>query len=787
MQLGAPLTFFLGGSDPSAGAPWIVNLVPTPETSQVRMLKPIRFSIRDGGTFIDPASIRVVAGYAKVYSNADQFFDKQLPATTRTNLVAKKGTEPTLALTNDGVFIQQVGDLNERTLYATSVDAGPGYPSIMMTAIMRPGVDNAEVGTSNGPLGLSVYPGALLPLPFSPSGGSGGSTGSVVMGIENGARNKVVYLWLQNDGSKILRLTSYLTGDPDEEPTINLTYNLNWDAFRRYTILWNEAEGYVEVYADAVGKDSRVFRVAISSIPDMPADYFAKLGKTGSIVGMYGLVSLQALDSVTISNVALTTDVGYPVLGTIRPGTFVTSIKSAEIIRTTGDVDPRETVVSSWLDMPESLLPAKDSTAVGAATAGIFAMTKPTVNKTFAIYREEPGLLKSNDDGWMVEARLHAAPTATVGAATGMGFTVFDGQNVFQVQLFKDPGFNTVGILKKNGSDFDITEHYLPEDPLDWKGGHTFRLMCDPRRGVVSLYDGDDLNTPVMSVPFDRAQFPSAGDKGWADKTPFIALGHVMGTTTSGTLQLYELKFNHLYQSWESLDAVLPTAADPAFTASSSGTVTTGLTSDNDFEIASSTGALYTLARDADFEVARGAVFETQVKITSWRPYTRTGTYVLLDDGLHTYALTFVENSLGKFAALSQRSSLGSFQEVVGRDGDAAKISFLIDWTEYHTYRLERVPYEGVKVFVDNEVLPRITLPESKLAQLPDPQFGGTPKLAFGQFTTEGSTSRWRFVRGLFSRGFDISFKKNKSDAVLRTELFKTQALIIAHAQDEDV
>lgn len=768
-------------------APWIVNLVPAPESSQVKLLKPIRLSIRDSDTHIDPTSIRAVAGYARVCSNASQFFDKQLPATKRFHLYNESGSEPVLSLTDDGVYVEQISLLEERTLYATSIDGGPGYKSVMLTAILKPGQDNAEPGSGgNGPLGPSVFPGGLFPLPFSSgSGGAGGEGSGAVLAIENGPRNKVVYLWFQNSGTRILRLTSYLTGTEDP-PTINLQTNFDWSDFHRYTILWNEVEGYVEVYADSATGDSQVFRVAIADIPEMPSDYYVKVGGAGSLTALYGLVANAPEDNVTISNVAFTSDVGFPVLGTIRPGDFVTSIHSTELVKTTGAVDPREAVVSAWMDTPESLIAARDSAGATAATAGIFTMVKPTVAKTFSIYREEPALLASDTDGFMVQARLHVSPTATDGAATGMGFTIFDGQSVFQVQLFKDPTFNTIGILRKGGSNQDITEHFLPDTNIDWSAGHLFRIVVDPRRSLILFYDGDDLNTPVGEVPFDRANLPSSADFGWTGETPFIALGHTMPTTTSGTFSLYEFSFCHLYQAWDTSDANVPTAADPVFTKDTAGAPTDGLTSDGDFQIVATTGDLVQFHRDVEFGAHRGGIIEFRAKIESWRPLTRTGVYVFLDDGLHVYALTFVETSVGKFVALSQRSSLGSFQEVVGRDGNAAKISFLLDWTEYHTYRIERRPFDGVKVYVDDETDPRIAFPESKLGELPDEQFGGTPKLAFGQFTDEGATSRWSFVRGLFSRGYDISFKKNKPDAVLRTELYKTQALIIAHAQDED-
>ncbi len=774
-------------------APWIVNLVPAPESSQVKLLKPIRLTVRDSDTFIDPTSIRAVAGYAKIYSNGEKFFDKELPATKRVHLFNKRGTEPTLSITNNGVFLQQYGLAEERTVFTTSIDGGPGLKSVMLTTILRPGSANAESGGGSGgiggsgPLGPSVFPGPLLPLPFSSGeGGGGGATGGVFIGIENGPRNKVIYLWFQNTGGdRTIRLTSYLTNNVEVPPAIDETYELDWDSYRRYTILWNEAEGFVEVYADDEAGDSQVFKVSISSIPEMPEDYIGRVGGAGSIVALYGLLAVAQNDSVTIKNVAFTKDVGYPIIGTIRPGEFVTKISGTELVRSTGDVDFREAAVSPWLDAPSFQYPNEDDDAVASSTAGIFRMTKQTLNKTFVVHRVEPGFKTTDTEGFMVQARLHAAASMTEGAATGMGFTVFDGQSLYQLQLFQDPNFNTIGLLKKNGTDSDITEHFIPSTNFDWKGGRPFRLVVDPRRGFIELFDCDDLTTPIMTIAFSRASLPSAADLGWEDVAPFISVGHIVPTATVGALLVYELDVNHFYQSWEVRDASpSPQSADPVFSLSQSSSAASKI--DDAWHISSTTGGTRKYSRVADFGNQRGAIIEARLRVTSWRPLTRTGVYLLLDDGQRSYALTFVENSVGKFVALSQRSGLGAFQEIVGRDGDAAKISFLFDWTQYHTYRMERRAYDGVAIYVDDESVPRISFPESKLAQLPNPQYGGTPTLGFGHYTTEGAESDWKFVHGLFSRGYDVSFKKNKPDSVLRTELYRTQALIVAHAQDED-
>lgn len=768
------------------GLPSIVNLVPTPETRNVKLLKPIRFSFRDNDTHVNPASIRVMAAYSKLHADGTDFFDKQLPSTRRIPFLFVDGSEPLITKTIDGINIQNVTSNPERSVYATSIEAGSGYRSVALTAIIKPGVLTPfNAASSSGPLTLCLHPGGLFPVPFESESDVSINSG-VILGLENGARNKVVYLLFQTaSGTPFIRVTSYL--DPiGSAPTINVAVDFDWTAFNRYTIIWNEVESFVEVYANSVAtSDVRIFRGTISSFPDMPDDYFAKAGVPGSMTAVYGLIG-SAGDDTTISNLAFTTDVSYPVLGTLRTGDFVTQIQGAEFLRVPGVQDPREADIATWATTPESVIGALDSSATSSSDAGIFTMVKPTNGKTFSLYREDPSLLSSSTEGFMVQAQIFATNNQQDRAASGMGFTIFDGTSVFQIQLFDDFASKTVGLLKKSGSDNDISEYFIPSIALSWVEGHMFRFVADPRRNVLRLYDGDDLGTPVLSIPFDRSTIPSAADKGWTGLTPFIALGHTLPVAANGIFHLIDFGFCHLYQAWDTADVDVPTAANPVFTRTTSGGSSAALSADGDFVITAPAGALDKFHRTVECGDHRGGVVEARVKIESWRKLTRTGTYLFLDDGLRTFALTFLENSLGKFAALSQRSGLGDFQEITGRDGDPSKLCFLIDWTAYHTYRLERLPYDGLKIYVDAETTPRIIFPESKLTQLPDVQFGGTPTIAFGQFSTEGATSRWEFVRGLFSRGYEVSFKKNRPDSVLKTDLFNTQAIIVAHAQDAD-
>lgn len=757
MYLGAALTFPLGGFQiVTSSAPWVVNIVPIPETFSVLLSKPIRFTVRDSDTYIEPTQLRVAAGFASVFSNAGDLFEAKLSNTKIVPLLATGGPAAIITKTVDGISIQKATFSAERSVYATSIDAGTGYNSVAVTAFVRP---DTVTGTASFKAGT-------------------------VLGFENGARNKAIYVWFQKDLSNVkqLRITSFIQPDASS-PTINTVVAFDWTGFERYTLLWNEVEGVFDIYGNVGDDNKRVYRVAITSIPDMPVGYAFGFGNVTSMTMLYGQVG-AAGDASTWANVAITTDVGYPVLGNIHPGDFTTVVQGAEFVSTTGDIDPRQADLSAWYTTPTDVIANLDTQAGSSSSNGIYSMTKPTLGKTFSLFRQEPGF-QTDNEGFTVEGSFSASNDQQDGSATGMGFTIFDGQTVFQFQLFNDFAAKNVGLLKKNGSNIDITEHYFPATPFDWTDGRPFRFVYDAHRAKIRLYDATNIVTPIMEVAFSRANLPSAADFNWTGLIPFIAIGHTLPIQASGTFHFNSLSFSHFFQSWDIVDANVPTAASPAYTLTSSGTVSSGLNGDGDWFLNASAGALAKFHRTGTFSDERGAIVEARLKFVSWRPFTRTGTYLILDDGTRVFGVTFVESATGKYVALSQRSDTGGFQELVGRDGEAATVSFPLDWTEYHTYRIERRPYSGLKIWVDDEEDPRLSYPESLLDQLPDPQFGGTATVALGQFSAEGADSLWQYVRTYFSRGFEISFKKNVSLQDLR-KYANTQIIIVAHVQDAD-
>jgi len=757
-------------------APLITNIAPAANSEQAGLLRPISLTIRDRETYVDLAQLAIKVGYATVHSDATKLFD-HLPNTSRVSLFKGAETDGLVDVIDEGILIAKNSSDPQKTVYATKIDVGGnGYPSFMVSALLRRDVESV------GPLNSSVYPGLNMPVGFNPGTGGGLSeedepfTGTVI-GIEHGPRGRAAYLWLQEDtiGNRYIRLTSYLRDD--NSPTVNLFASFEWGSDRRFTVLWNEAEGVVEVYATSA-ETILLFRVPITSFPVMPADYYRHSG-AGDIVALYGQEGNPAGRSVW-SNIAVTADVGYPILGSIHLSNFVTQILGPEFWKIRGSEDPRTLGAGPWFDQDTSLFGMVDESGYSNVSGSLFRMTKQTIGSTYCLFRREPGLTSSDTDGFMIQADIEAVGMTKQESCSGVGLTVFDGQSVFQILLFEDDvGVKRLGLLRAGGDDFDINDHFVVE--FDWSTG-PFRFVADPRGSFLRFFSMEDLETPLLETSFDRENLPTAADKGWAGEIPFIAMGHVVDTATTGVFVLRDLVCNHFYQGWSAEDTS-PGASDPAFSVSTTGapslTTANGVTT-----IACGSGELAKYYRQASFSSLRGATVEARMRVTSYRPRTRTGTYLLLDDGSRCFALTFVDSYTGKYAAVSLRNGSGGFQELVGRDGDGALYSFPCDWTQFHTYRMERQVYGGLSIYLDDEVEPRISFPHSKLALLPNPQYGGTPTLAFGQFTTEGGTSEWAFINAFFSRGYEVSIKKNKSDAVLRRELFNTQAIVLATAVD---
>ena len=768
--------------------PFIVNLAPTPDELTTGLTAPIRFSVRDTDTFVVPDLIRVTIGYAQTRASGTQPFEEVMARTVRSSVLfgaVDPQTPPTILEVVDGIEITKTIAGLQRSVYFTSVDSSSGFRSAMAMAVVKP------VTITNG------EPGA-------------------VFGMENGPRRTGAYLFFERDaGTPRLRFCGPANNLDIRVP--NQVLAVDWTGTDHYFIVWNEVRGKVELYRIHLGVTSLLHEEDISSFQvfDPIPGGTPQRGGASDIVLVYGIEG-QVGEKVVIGNVALTTDVGFPLFGLIRTGEYLTARRSDETVRFTGG-DPIKVPISSWFGPDDRFFSNPDNGVTKVLPTGTFRMSKGVSGDSMAIYREEPGFLTSDVNGFMMEAIFFGTATQLISARiTGMGFFIFDGQTVFYLGLLSGPT-RTVGLLRAGGDAAVPASFITPDEDIDWSTVTSLRLVVDPRREVIDLY-GEDIATPLMTLDFDRGDFPAAADFGLGGEPAFLAFGHISDIATLGLFDLSRLTYGATYQAYESSDDALPddAATDPIWTATSGGfsggvpnplftlallgggfgILPIGLFIEDiappshssmvEGQLVTDTdpGTTQTFRRLIPISPERGTVVEFRVQITRHKPRARSGFFVIIDDGLKAYAVSFIDTEIGKFIAIPIRSGSGLI-EVVGTEGQAAKLSAKIDWDQPHIYRLERRPLDGTYLFIDNNPTPALYVPDSDRLDYPNSQFI-TPSVAFGHIGFEGSRSVVDFVRVMYSEGYEISTKKVDTTAQLEEDIRNTQAMVIAFVKDAD-
>jgi len=769
--------------------PFIVNLAPPPDELSTGLTAPIRFSVRDTDTFVVPDLIQVTIGYAKTRASGTQPFDEVMARTELSSVLfgsVDPQTPPTILEVVDGIEITKTISGLQKSVYFTSIDSSSGgFRSAMAMAVVKP------MTITNG------EPGA-------------------VFGMENGPRRTGAYLFFErNAGTPRLRFCGPANSINTRVP--NQVLAIDWTDADNYFIVWNEVRGKVELYRIHLGVTSLLHEENISAFQtyDPIPGGTPQHGGTSDLVLVYGIEG-QVGEKVVIGNVALTIDVGFPLFGLVRTGEYLTTRRTDETVRFAGG-SPIKDPVSAWFGPDDRFFANPDVGLTKVLPTGTFRMTKGVSGDSMAIYREEPGLLTSDVNGFMVEATFFGTATQLISARiTGMGFLIFDGQTVFYLGLLSGPT-RTIGILRVGGDVSTPASFITPDEDIDWSVMTSFRFVADPRREVIDLY-GEDITTPLMTVDFDRSDFPAAADFGLGGEPAFLAFGHISDIATLGLFDINRLTYGTSYQAYEASDDALPddVATDPVWTSTSGGfsggvpnplfslallgggygilpvglyidditPPTTSTMVDGQLVTDTTPGLTQTFRRLIPISPERGTVVEFLVQITRHKPRARSGFFVIIDDGLKAYAVSFVDTEIGKFIAIPVRSGSGLI-EVVGTEGQAAKLSTKIDWDQPHIYRLERRPLDGTYLFIDNSTTPALYVPDSDRVDYPNSQFI-TPSVAFGNIGSEGARTVIDFVRVLYSEGYEISTKKVDTTAKLEEDIRNTQAMVIAFVKDDD-
>lgn len=777
---GTALAFPLGGSGgiSTVVRPWIVNLLPPPNATNVGLLEPVRLSIRDAESCVHLGTLQLDLGYAHRHEDGTRLFDAQ----PRTKLCATVPqalafADANISLVAGGVQIEKVTSEPQRSVYFTAVDvAGKTYPSAMLSVQVDPQLQHADL--SADPMGA-------------------------VFGMEIGPRHTGVYVYLINTGTDLSPTTQLRVAGPMVDgvrhPDISSEYN--WFGLKRYFLVWNELAQQVELFGERSTLITKLLSIPITDFVPFGAGTYQQGGDT-DIVAIYGQEGALG-NRCVIRSMALSTDAACPIYGSYRPATYRTRQLSTERVSYVATQDPRTLEMSPWFEPPIELIPNPDPAQVKEllARTSVFRITKNTHNTTAAVYREEPGFFRGTLDtedgdpspersGFRLEAEFFGTNPAQGkdGIAAGMGFMLFDGKKVFALDLFDDGLTRNVGLLKRHGVYNNFTHHIAPITPLDWSSPVRFRLVSDPRRNRLEMFALPDVVNPIITQALaDGALLPLAAEFNLDGRMPFLAFGHCLPQMlTRGSFDLYQLHYCDFVQSWEARDGGLyrdPETTNPSFTKTGTGTRTLGSAV---LTITGAAGETLYYHRPAHLEYGHGAVIEAHLRVASYKPRSRTGAYVVLDDGVTAFMLSFIETDSGRFACVPLMYGLGDYKELVSLAGLGAELSFRIDWTEFHTYRLERVAGVSLSIYVDDDADPKLVIKDLDRVGLPGSRFPGSPTVAFGHFKDDGAISEWKFLRTCWGAGFEISTRKNLPDADLIEDLFATQALVVAFAQDED-
>ncbi len=743
------MTLFI--SNPSRGE--VAPSVPGDPTN-VKAVSPIRASVRNTTGLVTRANVQLGVGYSLVHGRGvDGPFEKTLQRT-------KIGSIQTPPSFISAVTMSVVGS----ELQITRPDSQPGASTYFTS------LDRGERTD------LSAVFSAVFHVVGAPSGAYGSDPMGPILGLEHGPRNTAAYcIFLNNGVQRQIRVCGPKVGNTRAPDTF---VNYDWSAIPqgRYILLWSEAKQTFELWTDnttgtgGIGTATQLASVPISSFQQFSgAPGSMPAGGENDITGVYGVEGTTASSTAGVVNVAVGADAGFPILNGGATGGWTTFIDSDLAVGFAGAVDPTK-IAHGGLWFAD---PAGDPQGqVTPAASGYCRIIKNTPSTSFTIYRDEPGFMWTATDGFVVEFKCFTSTTGGTGFATGAAIQISDGTTLFQLDFLFDGSVHNIGLLKNGGDPTLPSSHFTAPAPIDYTLT-TLRLVVDTRRALIDLFDVSNLQTPLATWPLNRALLPTAG-------TSRISVGLPVSTTPAvGELDIFSIRYSYIYQAWETRDAIAPTAANPAFTASVAGptvgpldesimpgavllpyspgvlaSMGTGTLEADGFHIVCAPGETLTYTRSIPTDVDRGGIVEMILQITAWHPDARTGAFIILDDGARAYMLSFVEVSTGRFVCIPLAAGSSSFEEEAGESGLPAQLSVPIDWSQQHIYRLERRPRDGVYLFIDGQQA--LVIPDSKRFIFPVSRYG-TPTLAFGQFTDEGATSVWGFARGSFGAGFEIS------------------------------
>lgn len=750
-------------------APLIVNEKPTQGDTGVSATDAYRFGVRDADTRADITSVHAALAFARVVYSPEA----DLP---RESSLTEEAT----------VSLQMFDD--------TQAPTRPGNPcaeTIETTGTVRYRIekDDLDAEKQEGVLVVTGEVGSITPFyaaaelaPVVAASGSYdyapyGDFAGVVFGFIYWPGNTGIFLLFRDDGiSKSISVVGPATdasGTRAEETTV--TYD--WSVRSRYTIFVDpQFRDKVLVHAAPVSTNVEVrlaefditalstFLPGVTfgkhSSDDPPSDKIGMVlgldsNNQGDYLDIYEF-SLATFGQVLVYNGSITASAE----GTITP---------TAVVRLNEEAD-----ADSWLSSGDIVVEQDGRDLVLSCTGASSYLT-----------REEPDLAGKE---WMIRASFSGSSSGHSGVYyTGLALMVRDGTKEYRLSLLDNFSELTLGLSNTTAADDpDMPGYFLPATATDWESTVDVIIMGSTARNKIYVFV-DDEDSPVIEEAYNDAGFPVSTETS-------ISVGQLTAGTYSG-----ELRLKYFWLAPNAKFYFPPTTYPDAqgWTRVSSGGTRSAGAAGLVIDCSATVGAydIYYVT-DTTYDEESGVSAMVRGFLYGWTDAggatspvrAEAGPILALRTSTVSAQLRFVALEDGRlFAYLSNEES--DYLDVLAQNTAGRAISTEVDGDLPHTYHLEVLPYNHVRLYLDGDKQPSIDVAWPATGALRDmpTHVPGTAVVAFGSLDENcGVKFIFSYVSAGIGKGYDFSAAPSLSEEDLLSRVYGSRVEVLVDVRDED-
>ena len=751
-------------------SPHIINRRPLPEATGMLIGDYFRFGVRDAATRIDISSLYVQTSYGK-----DLYEGSALPSEEDldTFLAAFSDAGPTSVLSINKAARSIVG--GKLVLTRDTASAHRGAQVLRAPSLHSPFMLEAAVSPIGYTLGATPY---LNDIRYV----------GTAFGLVDGPRKLGAFVFLLKDGP-VYKLI--LSGPDDGTGTrpVSLTITYDWTVPSIFLLVWdptaplNRVSLYVRAAA-APNQDATLLGsislAAMSPFVNGVALGGVPLGPTDDDVD--DIMGLVSMDSPTIGD---SSSVDY-----LRVYRYGRNLILGGIAWNDTDaiISPSDRMVADLDVLPgNALLPWFPTLTTGSLELSEGELTISKVlgvdngEQLSYLYREEPSLDLS--EGLWVEATIRAEDvTHALTVGTGMGLAFDDGVSQVKLMLLDDFADLRVGV-QQTGAKTQLSA-YAYGGAVDWEEDLTIKLFVSGADDVVEVLIGSE-DTAYASGQYTALPASALLGVRWGHVDTY-SLRPVFGDVTLTGLR-YSLN-SQLYLP----SMGLPTATATPWTAEVLGAGSQVIAADllvlMDLGYGDPSGPAqshrYFRKAIPYMGSTIGVSSEVRFKIDGWSNElgavgelnTPISCGLVIDDGADAARMMFVQTPAGAFVYIPTSNLAQSLADVIAQNEDGEAISAELDSIYgLHTYRLEKRPYNHVRLYVDGQLVIDVPWDTSYGFDLPSPVLAA-PGLGWGSFDSYRQTlTTWRRVVYSAGDGYDVAVKPALVENE-RVQLFDSRA-----------